>query len=442
MKRTILTLALSATLALSTLFVVSPASANGCGVSEGGPFDGGDGLSATPFLVSTAAQLQSIETNACLVNSYHFKQTADISLAGLTWTPLGTAFEFNGTYDGDFHTVSDLLITSSDAVVAAGLFGSITAATIKNLEIKDSSVIGSAYTGVLAGVTQTSSTITRVAITNGSATSSGYVAGGLTGLTYGSRSFITEVSIEATVSAAANAGGVVGQVEYLSATISDAAFSGSVTATGQMSGGIVGYGIAPTISNSYSVGTITGGTVFRGGVLAFDGNGAGSVTDSFFLDTGVTQLSSNYATAKTATELKTLATYPAVSPANWSITSDLSAVIAKTATETWLLNPGANDGYPLLVWMVDAGFYPIVAETVSRKVNALSFKGYVALYALGYEGQRLSAKVGKDWVVIPTIPKATNNLYRFLEVTGTGYQISVRIYIDRVLTKTIPLKTK
>jgi len=36
-----------------------------------------------------------------------------------------------------------------------------------------------------------------------------------------------------------------------------------------------------------------------------------------------------------------------------------------------------------------------------QKVNAGSFKGYVALYALGYEGQRMSAKVGNDWVIVP-----------------------------------------
>ncbi len=35
------------------------------------------------------------------------------------------------------------------------------------------------------------------------------------------------------------------------------------------------------------------------------------------------------------------------------------------------------------------------------KVNAGSFKGYVAVYAKGHEGKRLSAKVGNDWVVVP-----------------------------------------
>jgi len=83
-----------------------------------------------------------------------------------------------------------------------------------------------------------------------------------------------------------------------------------------------------------------------------------------------------------------------------------------------------------------------VAPVAAAKVNAGSFKGYVALYALGYEGQRLSAKVGNDWVIVPVIPAATNDLYRKVEFVGAGVEISVRLYIDRVLVATIPLLTK
>jgi len=82
------------------------------------------------------------------------------------------------------------------------------------------------------------------------------------------------------------------------------------------------------------------------------------------------------------------------------------------------------------------------AASSSQKVNAGSFKGYVAVYAKGYEGHRLSAKVGKDWVIVPSIPAATNDLYRHVEFTGAGVDVAVRIYIDRVLVDTINLTTK
>jgi len=73
------------------------------------------------------------------------------------------------------------------------------------------------------------------------------------------------------------------------------------------------------------------------------------------------------------------------------------------------------------------------------KVNAGSFKGYVALYAKGYAGQRMSAKVGKDWVVVPVL---ASNFERVVEYTGAGYTISVPIYINRVLVDTITVTTK
>jgi hypothetical protein len=79
------------------------------------------------------------------------------------------------------------------------------------------------------------------------------------------------------------------------------------------------------------------------------------------------------------------------------------------------------------------------APAADTKVNAGSFKGYVAIYAKGHEGKRLSAKVGNDWVVVPAL---ASNFERVVEYTGAGYTISVRIYIDRVLVDTIVVTTK
>ena len=81
---------------------------------------------------------------------------------------------------------------------------------------------------------------------------------------------------------------------------------------------------------------------------------------------------------------------------------------------------------------------------VTKKVNAGSFKGYVAVYARGYEGQRLSAKIGKDWIIVPSIVnnQESGTLFRVTDFTGAGVDIAVRIYIDRVLIDTINLTTK
>ena len=83
---------------------------------------------------------------------------------------------------------------------------------------------------------------------------------------------------------------------------------------------------------------------------------------------------------------------------------------------------------------------PVVEPVVATgKVNAGSFKGYVALYAKGYAGQRMSAKVGADWVVVPAL---ASDFERVVEFVGAGYEVAVRIYIDRVLIDTINLTTK
>jgi hypothetical protein len=74
-----------------------------------------------------------------------------------------------------------------------------------------------------------------------------------------------------------------------------------------------------------------------------------------------------------------------------------------------------------------------------QKVNAGSFKGYVAVYAKGYQGQRMSAKIGNDWVVVESL---ASNFERVVDFTGAGYTIAVRIYIDRVLVDTITVTTK
>jgi hypothetical protein len=63
------------------------------------------------------------------------------------------------------------------------------------------------------------------------------------------------------------------------------------------------------------------------------------------------------------------------------------------------------------------------------KVNVGSFKGYVALYAKGYEGQKMSAIVAGKWIVVESLASDFERVVRF---TGAGYTITTKIYIDGV----------
>lgn len=82
------------------------------------------------------------------------------------------------------------------------------------------------------------------------------------------------------------------------------------------------------------------------------------------------------------------------------------------------------------------------AQAPCGAVNAGTFKGYVAVYAKSCEGHRLSAKVGKDWIIIPVIPSAPNDLFRFVEKTGPGVNVAVQIFIDRLRVKIVDLTTE
>lgn len=79
------------------------------------------------------------------------------------------------------------------------------------------------------------------------------------------------------------------------------------------------------------------------------------------------------------------------------------------------------------------------AASSDKKVNAGSFKGYIAVYAKGYKGDRLSFKAGNDWNVTESL---ASDFVRVVEYTGAGYTISVPIYINRVLVDTIVVTTK
>ncbi|WP_415274240.1 beta strand repeat-containing protein [Aquiluna sp. Uisw_065] len=78
----------------------------------------------------------------------------------------------------------------------------------------------------------------------------------------------------------------------------------------------------------------------------------------------------------------------------------------------------------------------VASET---KVNAGSFKGYVALYAKGYEGKKMSAIVAGKWIVVASLASDFERVVRF---TGAGYDIVATIYIDGVMISTFNVTTK
>jgi hypothetical protein len=82
--------------------------------------------------------------------------------------------------------------------------------------------------------------------------------------------------------------------------------------------------------------------------------------------------------------------------------------------------------------LVVTGTTAITATGVAAsetKVNVGSFKGFVALYAKGYKGQKMSAIVAGKWIVVESLASDFERVVRF---TGAGYSITTKIYIDGV----------
>ena len=126
-----------------------------------------------------------------------------------------------------------------------------------------------------------------------------------------------------------------------------------------------------------------------------------------------------------------------------SICSDVPKVVSQTIPDFFIVtrtpNPSPVDKNQESLIEDPGSSGEKEADSQETKLNAGSFKGYVALYAKGYKGHKLSAKVGRDWVVIPSLD---SDFERIVEYTGAGYEINVRIYIDGILETEIPVLTR
>ena len=225
---------------------------------------GGTGTSSDPWLITNDADLVAID--ACLdagntTAGLYFKQTADISLSsyssGTGWSPIGSRIPANwfaGTYDGGCYSITGMTI-NSPGVDYVGLFGKLDrAATIKNLRITGASVTGGGSIGILSGYTTGSATTLTVdgVITSGTITASGDYVGGLIG--DAADASLTRVSFDGTITAATSSyvGGLSG---YRPGTVAQASATGTITAVKEISG----LGADPvSITDSYSQINATG----------------------------------------------------------------------------------------------------------------------------------------------------------------------------------------
>ena len=181
---------------------------------------------------------------------------ADIDLAGIAWTPIGTfkpsgetAEEqeipasdaaFTGTFDGQGHTIRNLTITGEDGI-AVGLFGCIANTEVGNFTLENASTEGTVMVADAVGYSF-SSTVHDIQLVKGKVTayagemSAEGMYGGIVGAGMSSR--IVDCSAEAEIvipDGTANAGIVGGGLELTSLV--------NCTATGSVTAGANCYGL-------------------------------------------------------------------------------------------------------------------------------------------------------------------------------------------------------
>ena len=225
----------------------------------------GSGTASDPWKIVTADDLAALAATVNAGNSCAgqvFSLTNDLSLLGVTWTPIGYAWDitFNGTFLGNGHTISDLSVESTEDYI--GLFGCLTG-TVDGLTVRGD-LTGGNYVGGIAGCSY--GTINQCGFT-GSVRGGDYV-GGIAGCS-GKDASVRKCSVNAAVDGAGSAiGGVVGWANNI------AGADGRRNALNDPDSNATGTGLVEDCSYQ---GTLTGRSPFGVGV-ATSANGTITIT--------------------------------------------------------------------------------------------------------------------------------------------------------------------
>lgn len=208
-----------------------------------------DGTEANPYLVSDAATLKGMSDLLVANATTYFKLTANIDLASAEWTPISTTETVDETtvikaiaLDGCNYTISN----AKDALFST-LCGSV-----QNLTVDGSAINASNTVGVVANTVK-DATIKDVEVKNSSIVSTAGEAGGAVGKV--SNGTLENVKVTCSVSGTQQLGGIVGVIN--DGTIKNCVATGDITGANYYIGGLVGYIKAGTLQNCAASGNVT-----------------------------------------------------------------------------------------------------------------------------------------------------------------------------------------
>lgn len=222
--------------------------------------------------ISTVEELQNMEED--LDADYVLVEDIDASATqdwndGAGFDPVGDFesgenLEFNGTFDGNGHTISNLYIDRPDEDFV-GLFGVVAGpdqATVENVVLEDIDVTGDGNVGSIAGVNNIRGDIQNVDVTS-------VVNGGtnVAGAVGENRGELTETNFEGDVVGGSSVGGLVGS-NFDSGEVSDSSSVANVEGSEGV-GGVIG-GNSGEVVDVYSGSNVTGSSIL-GGLVGSNG---------------------------------------------------------------------------------------------------------------------------------------------------------------------------
>ena len=222
----------------------------------------GVGTSAYPYLIGNANQMDAMHCLMEAGNTIYFKQTANVNLTGVDWTPLNSTGSYDKgiNYDGQNYTISNLKPNNASGYPS---FAGVVYGEVKNVVFDGAQVlsIGNNTAGVLAGYIGTEALVGNISgitvqnsqVTGGAKRHLGAIAGYVKNTSASvTNCHANNVEVQST---SERVGGLFGQVDATTAISGCSATS--VTVEGSINiGGLIGVGYG-SVTNCTSSGTIS-----------------------------------------------------------------------------------------------------------------------------------------------------------------------------------------
>ncbi|WP_347489780.1 S-layer homology domain-containing protein [Desulfoscipio sp. XC116] len=371
----------------------------GMGTVYAGGSPSGSGTADDPYQITGVADLNWIRDNFPTVKDKYFVQTVDIDLGGVSnFSPLDDPDDwdgFTGTYDGAWHTISNMKVTSAVNNYYAGFFICIgETGAVRNIKFSDVDInispTRTEYMGTIAALNY--GTLENCYVTSGNII--GGNSTGVGGLVSDNGGTITSCYNAAHVSVGiydARMTTVGGIAASNSGFIRNCWNSGNMTSADDqaVAAGITATTNANSVSNCYSTGTVL--TAVKGGGIAgtaFSGNLfsnfylTGTSTNGIgMLDNGAA--SNSQAEPEDDTQMRTASTFSGWDSSDtWSIINGQYPALLTTANTPVAVSALGGDALATIRWnkAKRAGGYRIYWRTAEGSYNETDYAD-----ALGYE---------------------------------------------------------